>query len=126
MVYPPGNQVNVNASEPAYVEAAVGPAYYARRVVSVLFGILAVLIALRILLLLFAANAGNAIVDFVYGATEPFVAPFRGMFSFDAVTPNGASVFDVAALTALVGWTLAYVLIMAVLRISDRRAADAL
>ena len=126
MVYPPGNQVNVNASESAYVEPGVGPAYYARRVVSVLFGILAVLIALRILLLLFAANAGNAIVDFVYGATEPFVAPFRGMFSFDAVTPNGVSVFDVAALTSLVGWTLAYILIMAVLRISDRRAADAL
>jgi uncharacterized protein YggT (Ycf19 family) len=86
----------------------------------VLFGILAVLIGLRILLLLLVANQTNAIVDFVYGVSEPFVAPFRGIFRIDQVTPGGGSVFDVAALVALIGWLLIYLLIMAVLRLGDR------
>ena len=121
----PTSNVNV-AGEPAYVEpAGPGPLYYARRIVSLLFGILAVLIGLRILLLLLVANETNAIVDFVYGVTEPFVAPFRGIFRIDQVTPGGGSVFDVAALVALVGWLLIYLLIMAVLRLGDRDRVSA-
>jgi uncharacterized protein YggT (Ycf19 family) len=103
------------------VAAAPGPLYYARRVVSLLFGILAVLIAIRILLLLLVANQTNAIVDFVYGVTEPFVAPFRGIFAIDQVTPGGGSVLDVAAVIALIGWLLIYLLIMAILSLADRR-----
>ena len=115
-------QVNVSGGGgPAYVEPApAGPLHYAARVVSLLLGILAVLIGLRILLLLLVANQSNAIVDFVYGVTEPFVAPFRGIFSIDQVTPGGGSVFDIGALVALVGWLLIYLLIMAILRIGDR------
>jgi uncharacterized protein YggT (Ycf19 family) len=121
-VPPAGSQVNVNAGRGGYVEATPGPLFYARRVVSLLFGILAVLLALRILLLLLVANETNAIVDFVYTITEPFVAPFRGIFNFDAVSPGGGSVFDIAAAVALVGWLLIYLLIMAILRLGDRRA----
>ena len=117
---PAGSQVNVN-SGPAYVDDAPGPMYYVRRVVSLLFGILAVLIGLRILLLLLVANQQNSIVDFVYDITEPFVAPFRGIFNFDTVSPGGGSVLDVAAVVALVGWLLIYVLLMAILRLGDRR-----
>ncbi|MDQ2674797.1 MAG: YggT family protein, partial [Chloroflexota bacterium] len=115
--------VNVNSG--AYVDTAPGPLYYARRVVSLLFGILAVLIGLRILLLLLVANEQNDIVDFVYNVTEPFVAPFRGIFSFDTVTPGGGSVLDVAAVVALIGWLLIYILIMAILRLGDRDRAVA-
>jgi uncharacterized protein YggT (Ycf19 family) len=123
-VQPAGSQVNVNSTTPAqptYVETGPSGLYYARRIVSLLFGILATLLALRIVLLLLVANETNDIVNFVYNITEPFVAPFRGMFQFDAVTPGGGSVFDVAALVALIGWTLIYVLIMAILRLADRR-----
>ena len=119
----PGNPTtNVNAqSSPGYVDTAdPGPLAYARRVLSLLFGILAVLIGLRILLLLLVANQSNAIVDFVFNVTEPFVAPFRGIFSMDAVSPGGGSVFDIAAVVALVGWLLIYLLLMAILRLGDR------
>ena len=119
---PAGSQVNVN-SGPAYVDDAPGPMYYVRRVVSLLFGILAVLLGLRILLLLLVANQQNSLVDFVYDITEPFVAPFRGIFNFDTVSPGGGSVLDVAAVVALIGWLLIYVLIMAILRLGDRRTA---
>ncbi|MGH2417003.1 MAG: YggT family protein [Candidatus Limnocylindria bacterium] len=121
---PPTGQGQVNVSSqggPAYAEpAAPGPLYYARRILSLVFGILAVLIGLRILLLLLVANQQNSIVDFVYGVTEPFVAPFRGIFAFDQVTPGGGSTFDIAALVALVGWLLIYLLLMAILRLGDR------
>jgi uncharacterized protein YggT (Ycf19 family) len=97
--------------------------HLAGRIISLLFGILAVLIGLRILLLLLVANQSNALVDFIYNVTEPFVAPFRGVFSIDTVTPGGGSVFDVGAVVALIGWLLIYLLIMAVLRLGDRNRA---
>ena len=120
---PASGPVNVNAAPAsrAYAEpAGPGPLYYARRVVSLLFGILAVLIGLRILLLLLVANETNSIVDFVYNVTQPFVEPFRGIFAIDAVTPGGGSVFDVAAVVALIGWLLIYLLLVAILRLGDR------
>lgn len=120
---PGGSQVNVNSGAPAYVDGAPGPMYYVRRVLSLLFGILAVLLGLRILLLLLVANQQNSIVDFVYDVTEPLVAPFRGIFNFDTVSPGGGSVLDVAAVVALIGWLLIYALLMAILRLGDRRTA---
>jgi uncharacterized protein YggT (Ycf19 family) len=117
---PPAGSSNVNVSGGGgYVATAPGPLYYARRIVSLLFGILAVLIALRIVLLLLVANPGNAIVDFVYSVSEPFVAPFRGIFRFDEVVAGDAAL-DIAAVVALIGWLLIYLLIMAILRIGDR------
>ena len=124
---PAAPQVNVNSGPPTYREPVVvadgpGPLYYVRRVVSLLFGILVVLIGLRILLLLLVANQGNAIVDFILGATEPFVAPFRGIFALNEVRAGDVTL-DVAAVVALVGWLLIYLLIMAILRIGDRDRA---
>ena len=123
---PPAANSNVNVAPAGggYVAASPGPLYYARRVVSLLFGILAVLIVLRIVLLLLVANEGNAIVDFVYGVTQPFVEPFRGIFSFDAVSAGDATL-DVGAVVALIGWLLIYLLIMAILRLGDRDTAAA-
>jgi len=118
---PAGSQVNVNSADRGYAQpAGPGLLYYARRIISLLFGILVVMLGLRILLLLLVANQENTIVDFVYSVTEPFVAPFRGIFSINEVTPGGGSVFDIAALVALVGWLLIYLLLMAILRLGDR------
>ena len=117
---PAGSQVNVNAGDRGYVGPATpGPLFYVRRVLSLLFGILAVLLGLRILLLLLVANQGNPIVDFILSVTEPFVAPFRGIFAINEVRAGDAAL-DVAALVALVGWLLIYLLLMAILRLGDR------
>ena len=115
--------VNVADTGTGYVSTGPGPLYYARRVLSLLFGVLFVLIIVRIVLLLLVANADNNIVDFVYSVTEPFVAPFRGIFQFDQVVAGDATL-DIAAVVALIGWLLIYLLIMAILRIGDRSAAD--
>ncbi len=123
-VAPVSSNFNVAGGSRGYVAAGPGPLYYARRVVSLLFGILAVLIALRIVLLLLVANQTNGLVDFIYNVTEPFVAPFRGIFNFDLVSPGGGSTLDIGALVALVGWALIYMLIMAVLSLGDRTSTS--
>ena len=121
---PPPANANVNVSSGAgttYVDSGPGPLYYARRVIALLFGILFVLLILRIVLLLLGANAGNGIVDGIYSITEPFVAPFRGVFSMDVVRPVGRSVLDIAALVSLVGYVLIELLILAILRLPNDR-----
>ncbi|MGZ8475852.1 MAG: YggT family protein [Candidatus Limnocylindria bacterium] len=124
---PVGGQVNVSSAPatPAYAEPARGPMYWARRVLTLLFSILTVLLAIRVILFLLVANQSNQIVDFVYGVTEPFVAPFRGIFAFDNVQPGGGSVFDIAAVVAFIGWLLIYLLLMAILSLADRDATRA-
>lgn len=96
-----------------------------RRFVMLLFGILQGLLILRILLLLLVANQGNDIVSLILGVTDPFVEPFRGMFQLDRVTADQGSTLDVAAIVALVGWTLIEALIVAVLSLGARRGEDA-
>jgi hypothetical protein len=54
--------------------------------------------------------------------SDPFIEPFRGMFSLDRIRADQGSVFDFAALVALIGWTLVELLVLAALRIFDRRS----
>ncbi len=122
---PAGGQVNVNTAGGGAAVTRPGPLYYARRVVVLLFSILQVLIAIRIVLLALAANPGNALVAFIYSVTEPFIAPFRGIFAIDQVSPGAGSVFDIGALVALVGWVLIELLILAILSIADRNRSYA-
>jgi uncharacterized protein YggT (Ycf19 family) len=96
-----------------------------RRIVALLFGVLQALLILRIVLLLLVANQGNDIVSFILGVTDPFVEPFRGMFSLDRVTANQGSTLDVGAIVALIGWTLIEALVLAVLSLGARRGEDA-
>jgi uncharacterized protein YggT (Ycf19 family) len=108
------------ASVPAPPE---GPAV-AARVIGFFFGVLQALLILRIVLLLLVANPGNDIVALILNATDPFIEPFRGMFALDRVTADMGSVFDLAALVALIGWTLIEGLLLAAMRIFARRPAE--
>ena len=94
-----------------------------RRLVWLVFGVLQAMIVLRIILLLLNANEGNDLVAFIVGVTDPFVEPFRGMFRLDQVSGASGSVLDVAAIVALIGWTLIEMLILAAIRIFARRPA---
>jgi hypothetical protein len=76
-----------------------------RRVVTLIFGIIQAFIVLRIVLLLLNAREGNDIVSFILNVSQVFVAPFIGIFNSDALAAGG-SVLDIAAIAALVGWTI--------------------
>jgi hypothetical protein len=82
-----------------------------RRVVTLIFGIIQTFIVLRIVLLLLNAREGNDIVSFILNVSQIFVAPFIGIFNSDALTAGG-SVLDVAAIAALVGWTVLELIVL--------------
>lgn len=82
-----------------------------RRVVVLIFGIIQLLIVLRIVLLLLNAREGNDLVMFILNTSQVFVAPFVGIFQTDALRESG-SVLDIAAIAALVGWTILEVIVL--------------
>jgi len=110
----------VRTTERAYVPAGPGAAAVLQRFVMFLFGVLQVALILRIILLLLVANQGNDVVGLILSVTDPFVEPFRGMFALDRATA-GRQVLDIAAIVALIGWTLVELLVLALLRVFDRR-----
>ena len=94
----------------------------ASRVVILLFGIVQVLIILRMVFLLLDAREGNDLVAFILNSSQLFVAPFEGILRTDALRAGG-SVFDVAAVLALLGWTLLEALILAAVGVFRRESA---
>jgi hypothetical protein len=81
-----------------------------RRVVWYITGIIITLLALRLVLLLLAANNENAFVGFIYAISGLFAAPFFGIFNYQPA--YGQFVFEVStvvaiAVYALLGWGIA-------------------
>ena len=97
----------------SYAPSGVG---MIERLIIWIFGIIQLLIILRIVLLLFAARDANPIVNFVYSITDLLVAPFRGIFGMNEIAA-GATALDVAALVALVGWTILDLVILGLVRV---------
>jgi uncharacterized protein YggT (Ycf19 family) len=119
--YVPESQASaVRTTEHAYTPAGPGAATVLSRFVIFLFGVLQVALILRVILLLLVANPGNDVVQLILNVTDPFVEPFRGMFQLDRVTA-GDSMLDIAAIVALIGWSLVEMLVLALIRVFDRR-----
>ncbi|HVE80925.1 MAG TPA: YggT family protein [Candidatus Dormibacteraeota bacterium] len=85
--------------------------YTAQNLIYFLFGLLIALLTFRFIFRLLGANPGSGFVDFVYSLTNPFVAPFYGIFGGDLVTEGAVTtaVLDSATLVAiavyaLIGW----------------------
>ena len=121
--------------DPAYAPSATtttertrasgpGGAAVAARFVMFLFGVLQVALILRLILLLLVANTGNDVVQLILNVTNPFVEPFRGMFQLDQVRADQGSKLDIAAIVALIGWSLVEMLILALIRVFDRRTVS--
>lgn len=81
-----------------------------KRVVWYIAGVIIALLAIRVILLLLGANRDSGFVDFVYGLSEVFAAPFYGIFNY--VPAYGQSVLELSSLVAiavyaLVAWGIA-------------------
>jgi uncharacterized protein YggT (Ycf19 family) len=92
-----------------YVEARRSTADWINGLISLVIGLIAILIAIRVVLKLLAANTASGFTHFIYGVTGSFVAPFQGIFGTPS-TDNGA-VFEISSILAiaiylLVGWLL--------------------
>ena len=82
-----------------------------RRITTLVFGLIQVVITARIVLLLFDAREANGLVAGILNFSQLFVAPFEGMLRTDALHASG-SILDVTAIVALVGWTILEVLVV--------------
>lgn len=84
----------------------------AQRVVWYIVGFIIVLLALRVVLFLLGANQGSGFVDFLYGVTWVFAAPFYGIFpqpEYGRFALDSASLVAIV-IYALVGWGIAKLL----------------
>jgi hypothetical protein len=90
-----------------------------QRLVIFLFALIQGLLVLRILLLLVAARQGNALVATIYDISDIFVAPFRGILGQNVIGA-GSTALDVAAIVALIGWTIVELIILGLIRVFRR------
>jgi putative effector of murein hydrolase LrgA (UPF0299 family) len=84
-----------------------------KNIVYAVVSIVEVALTLRLALKILGANPANDFVSLMYSLTQPFVAPFAGIFNAAAVNRDQiVSVFEPATLVAIlvygiVGWSLA-------------------
>lgn len=107
----PGTPVSRTSSVVERTDVRPSGGEMLRRAVVLIFGIIQLFIGLRIVLLLLDAREGNGIVSFILDVSQLFVAPFVGIFNTDALHASG-SVLDLAAIAALVGWTILEVVVL--------------
>ncbi len=90
------------------VVSSVAPARRAVEMVYLLFGIIDGMLLIRLLLKLMAANTNVPFTGFVYGFSDIFLTPFRGLL---ATWVSGRSVLELSVLMAIIVYALiAYVL----------------
>lgn len=83
---------------------SVGNGVVARRVIYYIAGFIIALLALRLVLLLLAANQGAPFVDFVYAVSGVFAWPFYGIFSYQP--SYGQSTFEISSVVAIIVYAL--------------------
>jgi hypothetical protein len=93
-----------------------GAAEVIRRVVVLLFGLIQLVIAARVVLLLLDAREANGLVSGILNVSQLFVAPFDGILKTDALHAAG-SVLDITAIVAFVGWTILELIVIGILGI---------
>jgi uncharacterized protein YggT (Ycf19 family) len=92
-----------------------------QRLIIFIFALIQGLLVIRILLLLIAAREGNALVAFIYDVSDVFVAPFRGILGQNVIGA-GQTALDLAAIVALIGWTVVELVILGLVRVFRRSA----
>ena len=100
---------NVNVGATSGTATSV---WTATNVVTLVFTVLEVLLLLRFVFKLTGANANQPLIAALYGATEPLVRPFQGIFP----EPQGPPVLDIAALLSIAFLFLIALLIVALVR----------
>ena len=91
------------------------------RIVYTILGILEILLGLRFVLHLIAANPNSGFTVFIYGITGVFVAPFTGLIGTPA---SGGTTLEVTTLIAMAIYALFIWVVIRVIRIAaDRPSA---
>jgi len=105
----------------ASTTATPGRPELGRRIVVLVFGLIQVLIGARIVLLLLDAREGNGLVSGILNLSQLFVGPFEGILRSDALRAGG-SILDIAAVVAIIGWTILELIVIKALAVFSREA----
>jgi len=127
---PPGQQAarvdavqeSVHTDSRRITRSGPGGSEMTRRVVVLVFGLIQIVIGARIVLLLLDAREANALVSAILNVSQVFVAPFEGILRTDSLNRAG-SVLDIAAIVALVGWTIIELIVLWAVGIFRREPA---
>ena len=88
------------------------------QIIWAVLGLLQILLGLRFLLKLIAANPASGFAVFVYGITKPFIAPFALLIG----TPtSGGVIFEATTLIAMAIYALLFWGVFSVIRIAMNR-----
>jgi hypothetical protein len=109
------DQSDTTTTSPSGVEVG-------QRIIGLIFGLIQLLIVGRIVLLFLDARATNGLVSGILNLSQVFVAPFEGILRTNSLNASG-SVLDVAAIVALIGWTVIELIVVSVLAIFGREPA---
>jgi uncharacterized membrane protein len=91
------------------------------RIMYTLLGILEILLGLRFILKVIAANPNSGFAVFIYGLSKPFTAPFNTLLGTPSV---GGAVFEVTTLIAMAVYALLFWVLVRVIQIvADRPTA---
>lgn len=85
-----------------------------RRGAIVCFGVIQLVIALRVLLLLVGAREAAPAVAWIMNVSGALISPFEGILRHNTLALS-SSVLDLTAVVAFVGWTLVEVVVLAIL-----------
>lgn len=81
-------------------------------------GLAEVVLLLRVVFRLFAANQAAAFVNWIYDTSDFLLAPFRGIFPVETISPG--HVLDLPAIFAMVMYALVGFLIISLVNALDR------
>lgn len=100
-----------------HAEARRSTADWLTGLISLIVGVVAILIAIRIVLKLLAANTESGFTHFIYGITGPLVGPFQNIFGTPSA--NNGAVFEISSVLAiaiylLVGWLITRLLVLVI------------
>jgi len=88
------------------------------QIIGVILGILEILLGLRFLLKLIAANPNSGFAVFIYGITKPLVAPFTALVG----TPtSGGTILELTTLIAMAVYALLFWVVVRGVRIATNR-----
>lgn len=90
--------------------------YKISKIINYIFGILASLIAIRLVLKLLGGNPGNPFAAFVYGLTQPLVSPFLTIFNRSFID-TGVGILELGTFIAILFYLFLNFLIVRFLRI---------
>ena len=114
---PPMQPVRRVRSDESYAPSWRG--WRAAQIVYTIGGIIEALIVIRLILKLLAANPDAGFSSFIYGITNPLVAPFQGVF---ATPQSHGSILDMAAILAIIVYALLIWGIARLLDLAQRRS----